>query len=77
MTGCRRFSRITAGTFKPSEAPDTIRDLRGKAILKEGDAAILGQLDASAVDVARQIDPAVVPDDLRTFLTEFTSLSAT
>jgi hypothetical protein len=39
---------ITRDNFVRADAPDAIKDLRGKAILKEGDAAILGQIDASA-----------------------------
>jgi len=65
---------ITSANFRPSDAPDAIRDLRGKSVLKEGDAAILGQVNAGAVDVAREMDAAVVPDDFRTFLTELSAL---
>ena len=66
---------ITQENFVPSDAPDAILDLRGKAILKDGDAAILGQVDASAADVARNIDPDWVPDDIRTFLRELSTLA--
>ena len=61
---------ITAANFKPSDAPDAIKDLRGKAVLKDGDSAILGQLDVGAADVARALDADVVPEDLTTFLSE-------
>jgi AAA domain, putative AbiEii toxin, Type IV TA system/AAA domain len=65
---------ITSANFTPSDAPDAIRDLRGKLVLKEGDGAILGQLDANAVDVARHLDASHVPDDIRTFLAELRTL---
>lgn len=65
---------ITRDNFVRADAPDAIKDLRGKAILKEGDAAILGQIDASANDVARCLPADLVPDDLRTFLTELKNL---
>ncbi|MEJ7697655.1 MAG: hypothetical protein WKF78_13805 [Candidatus Limnocylindrales bacterium] len=66
---------ITEDNFVRADAQDAIKDLRGKAILKEGDAAILGQLDASAVNVARALDPAVVPEDIKTVLSQLRDLS--
>lgn len=67
---------INAANFKQTDAPDAIRDLRGKSVLKEGDAALLGQMDAAALDVARLMDPAWIPDDVATFLSELRALEA-
>ncbi|MCH7928890.1 MAG: AAA family ATPase [Proteobacteria bacterium] len=59
---------IPRDTYKCSEVPEVLLDLRGKTILKEGDHAILGQMDVSALDVANAIEPDAICDDIRTFL---------
>jgi hypothetical protein len=64
------LSASAQDNFIRSDAPDPILDLRGKAILKEGDEAILGQLNATAVDVARAMESEVVPADIRLLLDE-------
>jgi hypothetical protein len=66
---------ISLVNFVRSDAPSTILDLRAKEILKEGDDAILGQLPVTAIDVARVMDPAALPDDIRSFLDELSSLA--
>jgi hypothetical protein len=67
---------ISQDNFIRSDAPDPILDLRGKAILKEGDEAILAQLNATAVDVARAMEPEMVPTDIRLLLDELILLAA-
>ena len=57
--------------FTNSDAPPALLDVRAKQILKaRNSTAVLGQFDASAVDVAEHMDPGAVPDDIRTLLGE-------
>ena len=58
-------------TFPDTDAPPALLDVRAKQILRPGTGtAVLGQFDASPVDVATQMDPAAIPDDIKTFLEE-------
>jgi predicted ATPase len=54
--------------FTHSDPPAALLDVRAKQILKEGTTPVMGQFDASALDVARCLDAAAIPDDLKTFL---------
>jgi predicted ATPase len=61
--------------FTDSDAPQALMDVRGKAILKPaGGNAAMGQFDVSALDVARHMDVDAIPDDIKTFLSDVTSL---
>ena len=60
--------------FPDSEPPQALLDVRGKSILKaSGGSAVMGQFDAGPVDVAREMDPAAIPEDIKTFLGMLTS----
>jgi hypothetical protein len=51
-------------------------DVRGKSILKpSGGTAVLSQFDAGPVEVAKHMDPAAIPDDVKTFLADLTALA--
>jgi len=64
-----------SSTFTDSDPPAALLDVRGKQILKQGNgAAILGQFDASALEVARQLDASAVCNDIKTFLNELVKL---
>jgi len=56
--------------FTSSDPPPAILDVRGKSILKQGSAPIMGQFDASALDVARSLDAAAIAEDIKTFLND-------
>jgi AAA domain, putative AbiEii toxin, Type IV TA system len=62
-------------TFTRSEAPEALLNIRGKYVLKEGDEAILGQLSASALDVAHAMDPDVIPDHIKMLLDDLVRLA--
>ena len=66
---------ITVENFKASMPPESILDLRGKAILRDGDAAILGQFEASVFDVAKLISVDEIPDDIKIVLLELQNLA--
>ena len=66
---------ISRATFPNSDVPEALLDIRGKAVLKEGQEAILGQIDADVFDVARNIEPAAVCEDIKTFLGKLVELS--
>lgn len=62
--------------FTDSEPPQALMDVRGKSILRpSGGTAVLGQLDVDPVEVARHIDAASIPDDIKKFLTDLVSLA--
>jgi AAA domain, putative AbiEii toxin, Type IV TA system len=62
--------------FTDSEPPQGLLDVRGKHVLKAvGSTAILGQFDVSALDVARAMDAAAIPDDIKTFLDDLVALA--
>ncbi len=67
---------ISQDNFMRSDAPESILDLRGKVILKKGDEAILGELNATAIDVARAMEPEFVPADIRVLLDELVRLAS-
>ena len=57
--------------FPDSDPPQALLDVRGKEVFASpGAAGILGQLDVSAIDVARELGASVVPADVKTFLDE-------
>jgi hypothetical protein len=57
--------------FTDSNAPQGLMDVRGKEVLKSvGSAAIMGQFDASALDVAVKMTADAIPHDIKTFLQE-------
>lgn len=61
--------------FLDSDAPQALMDVRGKAILKPSSGnATLTQFEASAYDVAQEIEAEAIPEDIKTFLGDLTSL---
>jgi predicted ATPase len=68
---------IAVGTsFTDSDAPPALMDIRAKQILRpHGSTALLGQFDASPVDVAKQMDREAIPDDISTFLADLVALA--
>lgn len=63
-------------TFTDTDAPPALLDVRAKQILRPGSGtAILGQFDASPIDVAREMDPGAIPNDVRMFLHELVALA--
>jgi hypothetical protein len=57
------------------DAPQALMDVRGKAILKPSSGnATLTQFEASAYYVAQQIQADAIPEDIKTFLGDLTSL---
>ena len=71
------YHGIAVGTnFTQTDPPQALLDVRAKSILKAaGSTAVLGQFNASAVDVAKQMDAAAVPDDIKTFLADVVALA--
>jgi predicted ATPase len=62
--------------FTDSEPPQALMDVRGKSILRPiGGTAVLGQLDVDPIEVARHMDSATVPDDVKTFLADLVTLT--
>jgi Fe-S cluster assembly ATPase SufC len=62
--------------FTDSAPPAALLDVRGKQVLKARNGTpILGQFDASAVDVAAHMDEDSIPDDIKTFINELVSLA--
>jgi predicted ATPase len=62
--------------FTDSKPPPALMDVRGKDILKSvSGTAVLTQLDISALDVARAIEPDAIPDDIKTFLSDLQKLA--
>jgi len=62
--------------FTDSDAPQALMDVRGKEVLKAiGGPAVLAQLDVSAADVAEQMDADSIPEDIKTFLGDLTTLA--
>jgi predicted ATPase len=62
--------------FTDSEPPQALMDVRGKSILKpSGGTAVLGQLDVDPVEVARHMDAASIPDDIKTFLADLVAVA--
>jgi hypothetical protein len=70
-----RFGIAVGATFTDATPPQALLDVRAKAILKQGSTAVMGQFDASAFDVARELDPSAVCDDIKTFLNQLVSLT--
>lgn len=67
---------LSVGTnFTDSDPPPALLDVRAKTILKTGSAAILTQFDATASDVAKQLEPAAVCDDIKTLLNDLVALA--
>jgi hypothetical protein len=63
-------------SFTDSEAPQALLDVRGKQVLKTvGSSPILAQFDASALQVAREMDADAIPDDIKTFLNDLVALA--
>lgn len=61
--------------FVDADPPQALLDVRAKKILRApASAAILGQFDADPVTVAEQMDPAVIPEDIKTFLVDLVDL---
>jgi predicted ATPase len=58
-------------SFPDTNPPQALLDVRGKEILTQpATTPIMGQFDASAIDVARHMDPTAIPEDVKTFLDE-------
>jgi predicted ATPase len=63
--------------FADADPPQALLDVRAKSILRApASSAVLGQFDVDAVEVARKMDPAVIPQDIKTFLSDVASLGA-
>lgn len=63
-------------TFTDSDAPPALLDVRAKQILRPSNGTpVLGQFDASPVEVAKTIAPEAIPDDIKTFLRELAALA--
>jgi hypothetical protein len=62
-------------TFTSSDPPPAILDIRAKSILKQGSVPVMGQFDATALDVARSLDVAAICDDVQTFLADVVTLA--
>lgn len=61
--------------FVDSDPPQALLDVRAKSILRaSGSNATMGQFDVDPVDVARHMDPAAIPEDVRTFLGDLVNL---
>jgi energy-coupling factor transporter ATP-binding protein EcfA2 len=61
--------------FPASDPPQALLDVRAKAILRApASNAAMGQFDVDAVQVASFMDPAVIPDDIKTFLNDLCTL---
>jgi AAA domain, putative AbiEii toxin, Type IV TA system len=57
--------------FPDADPPQALLDVRAKAILTQPAATpVPGQFDASTMDIARHMDPAAIPVDIKTFLAE-------
>jgi predicted ATPase len=62
--------------FTDTDPPQALLDVRGKAILRPPSGTpSTGQFDASVYDVAKHIDAGAIPDDIKTFITEMTTLA--
>ena len=62
--------------FTDTAPPAALLDVRGKQVLKpRNGTAVLGQFDASAVDVAAHMDAESIPNDIKTFIDELVSLA--
>jgi predicted ATPase len=62
--------------FTVSEPPPALLDVRGKSVLRQGSAPILGQVDASALEVAQHLNVDAICDDIKTFLGDVVNLAA-
>jgi len=67
---------ISRAKWKESNAPPAVLDVHGKAILREGDEAILGQFDVTAYDVARAFQNDEVCDDVKEILNQLARFAA-
>jgi len=56
---------VTAANFKPTIAPGPLLDVRAKDVLR--------RVGVTAVQAARAMDPAVIPDDVLTVLSELSA----
>lgn len=62
--------------FTASNPPPALLDVRAKSILRSpGTTAVHSQFEASAYDVAQHMDAAAIPDDIKTLLSDLTSLA--
>lgn len=60
--------------FANTDPPQALLDVRGKEILTlPASTPIMGQVNASAIDVAQHMDPAAIPEDVKTLLDELIS----
>lgn len=61
--------------FTDTSPPQALLDVRAKTILKEGGSnPVLGQFDASPLDVARHLGQDAICDDLKSFLNDVAAL---
>ncbi len=65
---------VSRSKWTVTDAPHAALDINGKMILKDGDEAILGQLDVTAYDVAQKFEADEVCDDIRTVINELITL---
>jgi predicted ATPase len=61
--------------FVDADPPPALLDVRAKTILRSpASSAILGQFDADPILVADHMDPAAIPEDIKTFLADVANL---
>ncbi len=65
---------VSRSKWADTNAPQAALDINGKGILKDGDEAILGQLDVNAYDVAAAFEADEVPEDIGKVLAQLRSL---
>jgi hypothetical protein len=66
---------VSRSRWTDSRAPQAALDIHGKAILKDGDEALLGQLDVNAYDVASAFETDEVCADILTVLDQLRALA--
>ena len=63
-------------TFTDSDAPPALLDVRAKQILRPHNGTpVLGQFDASPVEIAKAMAAEAIPDDVKTFFADLTALA--
>jgi predicted ATPase len=69
---------ISVGShFADVNPPQALLDVRAKSILRApSSSAILGQFDADPLEIAKNMEPAAIPEDIKTFLDDLVTLGA-
>jgi len=69
-TLAQAFGLAISDTFTASDCPSALLDAQGKAVLTEGPSALLANTGRSVRDVAAELTPDEICEDLITFLDE-------